>query len=301
MASERQIQLMISVAPIGNRLDYCQRVLDGLRCLANACQVNTLANEEKWMIWPLKNPTSEMRIYTLSGLSLDDWYRYKLDMCSDCACIEVEIAFSAKKKKVISFFARIYDLRPSDETTQELEIRFSIPRSLWNEMDQNYFIKEFRKKCCSLNAIYAAVDQEWLCPTCVSDAPFMYFASSDCIKASYIPAICWAQLLPLSRIKHAETMLAHSTPFCESIPIYNGSQNYIWLQLRDDIWHPSIETRIAFRKFLSPSFPTLDYSKLREHASLQFFQEEICWMPLLDDEKEKLQLDIHSTSQKIIQ
>ena len=295
MFSEGQVQVMISVPAMRNKTAYCQTVLDELRRLIAISRASTPAVSEEWSIWPLVNPESCMRVYSYASPSLDGWLQDKPSMCNDCACIEVNVAYQLKlKKRFITAFARIYDSRPKEEIAfPELEIRISIPRSLWKQMNQDAFIEGVQEACCTLGATYAAIDQERLCPTGVADSLFMYFSADsddDYHFTRYIPAVCWAQFLPISRISDYESVTSCDIPYCKLKPIHYGDQAYVWIQLSSDIWKPDIDARIAFRKHFSSSFPALDFHKLAEYPSAPQCQEEIYWMPLLEDEQKKLKL-----------
>lgn len=295
MYSESQIQVMISVPSMEDKTAYCQTLLDKLRCLVDVNRATIPVVNEEWMIWPLEDPTSNMRVYSYASPHFDDWFQDKPNMCIDCACIEVKVGYQIKQKKqrFITAFARIHDLRPEEEAFPELEIRIGIPRTLWKEMNQDAFIEVIQETCCTLGATYAAIDQEWLCPNCVSDSPFMYFSSrsdDDSYFTRYIPAVCWAQFLPISRISDYESVVSCDIPYCKLKPIRYGAQTYVWIQFSADIWKPAIDDRIAFRKHLSSSFPELDFEKLAEHSSIRQYQEEIFWMPLFETEQKMLDL-----------
>lgn len=295
MYSESRIQMMISVPSMDDKAAYCKMLLDELRRLVDVIQTSISVVDEEWMIWPLEDPASDMRVYSYASPSFDNWLQDKPNMCIDCACIEVKVGCQIKQKKqrFITAFARVHDLRPVSEPFSELEIRMEIPRSLWKEMDLDAFVERVQETCCTLGATYAAIDQEWLCPNCVSDSPFMYFSSNNGDNSRYmryIPAVCWAQFLPISRISNYESVMACSISYCMLKPIQHGTRNYVWIQFFADVWKPSVEDRIAFRKYLSSSFPELDFQKLAEHSSIRQYQEEIYWMPLIENEQKSLNL-----------
>lgn len=294
MYLESQIQLTISVPSASVGPAYGHLVLDELRNLVDICQVTVQSTKEQWTVWPLKDPTSVVQVYSYTRQNMNDWQQDKGHMLLDCACVEVtvELLTFKGKHRTITGFARIHDLRPIEFRDPELEIHLNVPRSCWNEIDVHSFVEVVQNACCTLGATYAAIDREIVCPNCISDAPFMYFSIGDNLSKleSYIPAVCWAQFLPFSRINCKKKLVSieENIPNCRAVFIHHNDKDYAWIQFDESIWTPSMDARIAFRKHFRHSFPALNFQEIADHSKMHVYQEIIKWMPLFEEEKEQL-------------
>lgn len=315
MPTESIVQLILSIPCASISSTYCSDVLDEMRNLADACKLTLPVSTERWESWPLKqhplmrayndsgNDTNRwyqeidqcalIRAYTYSGDDMDRWYQEKSAMMNDCACISASLYIPCERKtpREISIFARIHDTRAVKETYPEQEVRMEIPRSCWNAMDKDALIAAVQRACCTLQATYAAIDQAGFCPLGVSGALFMSCSHHAPFEAC-LPAICWAQWVPFGRIQyHGDKMsFIRNAPNCRSQLIRYHDRDYAWIQLNDDIWKPSMETRLAFRKYFRDSFPALDLSEVAASKKMQFHSLLVDWMPLLAEEQEQVKL-----------
>jgi len=125
------------------------------------------------------------------------------------------------------------------------------------------------------------------------DAPFVYFArKEEGVNLDHcIPAICWAEFLPFSRIADSEAVLSAQIPNWQWQTVQGNNQQYVWIQCSEDIWKPKIASRMLFRKHFFASFPPLDFAMLAEHKNMMMYRELIPWMPLLETEQEQVELN----------
>ena len=293
MYTEKQIQLVMWMPKPTDSDEYCHLVLDTLRNLMDVCKENVVVEQETWSIAPLMNPTGMTRAYMYDATNLDRWQQDKKLMCNDCTNIDVKADYVTEKKakRAIRAYARIHDLRPKEFQGQNLEIVVEIPRSCWQKISADDFKAAVQTASCTLSATYTAIDQDWLCPA--GDAPFVYFArKEEGVNLDHcIPAICWAEFLPLSRIADSEAVLSAQIPNWQWQTVQGNNQQYVWIQCSEDIWKPKIASRMLFRKHFFASFPPLDFAMLAEHKNMMMYRELIPWMPLLETEQEQVELN----------
>ena len=232
------------------------------------------------------------KAYTLYRNATED----KSEWSSDFSCVPDDtnwIFVSCQHPSCKHIMSGSVAINKQDEYTNLLDhhklvFSFVIPVELWSITYGNRFIETFARTACELNAEYACIDAEFLCPKSMSQCNFIRFGKiNEHDIHGMVPGIYWGQYLPDTIVDIASISVADSANsiFFVKTLTSNCAKGY-WIQLSDPHFMSRnlISQRRALRKALCPFLPNLSPEAL--HQAMQYERSSLiaAFIPTYENE-----------------
>lgn len=265
-----------------------------ISCIRNVFDIcsHSMVKDEYWNFY-----ADNLHIRRSIHFSEDDtrtWEAKKSSFPANVDYIESTLIVVDKKgtEKKLSAYAT---LNPMVTETipmvhNERTVKFSIPNSIWKEMERTQVVNTVQVACAILDASYACIDIDFFCPRSLYRSDFRLFGvDSDniCIE-DRIPTVCWAQYISPRMLSSIEDISLILKMFPLSKVVENsGTASGIWLQLSKAPHLNNMKEREAFRKCLYVAMYQISPVKIAE-CKIPHMQYIIARLPLSEEERKTI-------------